>query len=241
MEDTIHPASITKMFTAYVALQYLNPDDVVTVGSIIKTVPDNSSFAWVHVGDEMTVEQLLAGMLLPSGGDAARAMAAIAGRVIAQNPQMSESDAYAAFLSRMNAMIVELGMNGTYFSNADGYPTSNHYSCMADILQMSLLCMENPTIRQIMGCATYSVTLPDRTLSWKNTNMMLHPDSKFYRDTAIGMKTGYTPQAGRCLVSVFCIDGECTVMGVFGCPESKQMYIAQFENSCYLYDTYIAP
>ena len=241
MDKSIDPASITKLFTAYIALELLEPDHVTTVGNIIDTVPDNSSFAWIHKGDVLTVEQLIYGMMLPSGGDAARALAAEAGRALAEDPAMSDADAYALFLEHMNQWLIDNGMTSTHFANADGYPSGDRYSCMQDILQMAKLCFEHPLMRTIMGTTKYSVTLPDRTMTWSNTNQLLHPESEFYIPTAIGMKTGYTPKAGRCLVSVFCIDGKYKIMGVFGCPESSRMYIAQFENSRYLYETYIAP
>ena len=93
MDERIYPASITKLFTAYVALQYLDAATQITVGNAIYTVPPDSSLAFLTVGDVLTVEDLIHGMLLPSGGDAARVIAAEAGKVICKNSNLPDVEA----------------------------------------------------------------------------------------------------------------------------------------------------
>lgn len=242
-EDRIYPASITKLFTAYVALQYLVPDRQITVGTAIYTVPPDSSLAFISFGEVYTVEQLIHGMLLPSGGDAARVIAAETGRVISGKSDISDVDAIALCIEEMNRQAAALEMTGTHFVTPDGFHDPDHYTTMADLLLLAKLSLDHPLIRRIVSTTEFSVTLPNRTLNWKNTNMLLHKESRhpeFYRKTAIGLKTGFTDAAGRCLLSAFIIDDETILAGVLGCPDPNMSFIAQFENTCYLYDTYIA-
>lgn len=244
MDDRIYPASITKLFTAYVALQYLESDREITVGNAIYTVPPDSSLAFISIGEVYTTEQLIYGMLLPSGGDAARVIAAETGRVISGKADISDADAIALCIEEMNRQAIALGMTGTHFVTPDGFHDQNHYTTMADLLILANLCLENALIRQVAATKEYPVTLSGRSTSWRNTNMLLHPSSQhpeFYRETAIGLKTGFTGAAGRCLLAAFIIDGETILAGVFGCPDPNWGYIAQFENICYLYDTYLTP
>lgn len=242
-EDRIYPASITKLFTAYVALQYLKADREITVGNAIYTVPPDSSLAMLSVGDVLTVEDLIHGMLLPSGGDAARVIAAETGRVISGKSDISDADAINVCIDEMNRLAAMLGMTGTHFVTPDGFHDPDHYTTMADLILLAKLSLDTPLIQKVASTTEFSVTLPNRTLNWKNTNMLLHKKSRhpeFYRETAIGLKTGFTDTAGRCLLSAFIIDGETILAGVLGCPDPNMRFIAQFENTCYLYDTYIA-
>ena len=244
MEDRIYPASITKLFTAYVALQYLEPSQHITVGTAIYTVPPDSSLAFISVGEVYTVEQLIHGMLLPSGGDAARVIAAETGRLLAGKRDISDTEAINRCIDEMNRLAAALGMNGTHFVTPDGFHDPNHYTTMADLLTLTELSLNDPLIRKVVATAQYTVTLGGRSFTWRNTNMLLHENSQhpeFYRATAIGLKTGFTGAAGRCLLAAFIIDDEIIYAGVFGCPDPNWGFIAQFENICYLYDTYIAP
>lgn len=244
MEERIFPASITKLLTAYVALQHLDSQRQVTVGSAIYTVPPDSSLAFLSVGDILTVEDLLHGMLLPSGGDAARVIAVETGRVISGRNGISDHDAIAVFMEEVNRQATALGMTGTHFVTPDGFHDPNHYTTMGDLLLLAKLSLEHPLIRKIVSTTEYTVTLSNGPNTWRNTNMLLHKSSQhpeFYRETAIGLKTGFTGAAGRCLLSAFIVNGETILSGVFGCPDPNWGFIAQFENICYLYDTYIKP
>ena len=240
-DEKVYPASITKLFTAYVALQFLSPTDQITVGSIVTTIPSNASKAFISQGDVLTVNDLLMGMLLPSGNDAAHVLAVAAGRVIADDAQLSETDALAVFVGEMNRQAALVGMVNTHFVNPDGWPTQEHYTCLSDLLLMGTLSLDDPTIRAAAGTYQYSVTLPSRTLQWTNTNLLLKPDSEYYLPTAIGLKTGYTSAAGRCLLSAYLIDGEWILAGVFGCPDPSFTMVTQFIDTHALYNTYIDP
>ncbi len=243
-QDRIYPASITKLFSAWVAHQYLNAYQPISVGAALYTTPFDSSVAHLNYGDVLTAGQLIYGMLLPSGGDASRVLAAAAGRVIAENPSLSDKQAMAAFMEEVNHQAAAVGMSGTHFVTPDGYHHPDHYTTVSDLLILARLSLDDPLIRKIVSTPEYTLKLPDRSITWQNTNLLLHESSRhgdFYRETAIGLKTGYTDAAGRCLLAAFEEDGDIFLAGVFGCPDPEKRFVVLFENMCSLYDAYIKP
>ena len=225
MTARLHPASITKLFTIYTAYQYLDPSQTITVGTIIQSVPQDSSFAYVETGDVLTLEDLIAAMLLPSGNDAAMVMAVAAGRVIAQDPALAEKAALSVFMDEMNRQTEVLGLTDSHFSCPDGYYNQDHYSCMADLLTIAKHCLAIPEIRKIAASPEYTYVRPDgRSLTWKNTNWLVREDKEFQNAYAIGLKTGYTSAAGNCLLSAFHIDGRDLIIGVFGCSSVRNRF-----------------
>ena len=230
----IYPASITKLFTCYVAMQYLKPETVLTVGEEMSKVALGSSVARLVKGDQLTVAQLTAGMLLPSGNDAAYVLAVNAGRVICGNPNASVSDALAYFMDKMNAMAKEVGMTGTHFANPDGIHRSNHYTTFADLAILGKLSLENPTIMKMakvselrtlfLYAAPRDEDEPEPGY-WTNTNYLVVPDSEYYCPYATGLKTGKTPAAGNCLLTSFDYKGRLLIIGVFGCPENEDRFL----------------
>lgn len=235
MTDRLHPASITKLFTIYTAYQYLDPSQPITVGTIIKTVPEDSSFAYLETGDVLTLEDLTAAMLLPSGNDAAMVMAVEAGRIIAQDPSVTESTALAVFMEEMNRQVTVLGLQNSHFTCPDGYYDWDHYSCMADLLVIAKHCLAIDAVRAIAAKAEYTLRLPDgRELHWKNTNWLVQKDSEIPCPYAIGLKTGYTSAAGNCLLSAFHIDGRDLIIGTFGCSSVHH----RFEDTMKLFDEF---
>lgn len=238
LDDKIYPASITKLFSTFVALQYLDPETVITAGDELELVAEGSSLAYIKQGHQLTVATLVEGMLLPSGNDAAHILAAAAGRAIAGDPDLSAQEAVSHFVAQMNASAQALGMDDSHFCNPDGFHDDDHYTTIRDLLTIARLALENDTIRGIMGLHEDDVCfVSGETILWRNTNLLLHPESKFYCPEAVGMKTGYTDTAGNCLMSAFQVNGRYIIIGVFGCPESEDrfvdtlaLYDALFEN-----------
>ena len=215
--ERIYPASITKLFTAYVGLQHLPLDTKITAGSVLDLLDPDSSVAGIWKGDTLTVQQLVAAMMLPSGNDAAYILACEAGRVIAQNPQLNAATAVRVFMDRVNQTATELGMTGTHFVTPDGIHDNNHYTTFGDLAVIGKLALSNPTIRQCTATAKQTVTLHGETLQWKNTNHLIDPASSYYCPYAIGLKTGRTGAAGTCLLSAFHMGETELLIGVFGC------------------------
>lgn len=222
--ERIYPASITKLFTAYIAMQYLTPETQITAGDALDLVAWGSSVAKIKKGDVLTAEQLVEAMLLPSGNDAAYLLACAAGRVIKDNPQLGVSSAVQAFMAQMNSQAKSVGMTGTNFVNPDGIHDSNHYTTFADLAVLGKLSMENETIMKYAAKAKEEVELHGETVEWKNTNALINPEKPYYCPYAVGLKTGQTPSAGSCLLSAFRKDGQEYLIGVFGCPEEEDRF-----------------
>ena len=222
----LYPASVTKLFSSYVALQYLDPLDIVTVGDEMDLVHAGSSLANISRGHQLFVRTLVEGMMLPSGNDAAMVLAAAAGRKIAGDPEISPQEAVQTFVREMNRMATELGFERTHFSNPDGWHTGSHYTCLNDMARIAKLALSDKTIARYMRTGEDEVFfVSGQKKEWKNTNLLVVPEEGFYRYDAIGMKTGYTRQAEYCLMSAFRLsDGKNLVIGVFGYADTYKRF-----------------
>lgn len=224
-DETVYLASITKIFTAHVALQYLEPEAEVTVGDELDMVVWGSSVADLEKGNVLTVEMLIEAMMLPSGNDAAYTLAAAAGRAIDGDPELSASAAVNVFMAQMNQEARLQGMLNTHFVNPDGIHDADHYSSMGDLALLGKLALESPAIVRCCTVARDMVTpIEGRSFAWKNTNELIDPASEYYCPVCLGLKTGQTPNAGSCLLSAFDLDGRQIIIGVFGCPETEDRF-----------------
>ncbi len=225
LTETVYPASITKLFTAYVALQYLSPDQQITAGDALELVGVGSSVAEIEAGDVLTVQMLVEAMLLPSGNDASYILAAEVGRILEKDSTLGAWYAVDAFVAEMNKQAKDLGLTGTHFTNPDGYHDTDHYTNFADMAAIGKLALENETIMAYTKVKEDTVTFENgKTKLWENTNALVNPATKYYCPIATGLKTGQTPSAGSCLLSSFEKDGEKYIIGVFGCPEIEDRF-----------------
>ena len=227
LHQKIYPASITKLFTGYIATLYLDLNEQITVGDILSTVPSDSSTANLKRNDRMTVEDMMYAMLLRSGNDAARVLAVEVGKKLDGTVDKTQKYYYDLFIDEMNRQAQQLGMNDSHFMTADGYHHSNHYTSMADVCFMGRLALSTPTLAKIIGTETHTATIygpNSRKPVWKNTNQLLRKDTAYYCEYAIGMKTGYTSAAGQCLISAVQINGKLYIIGVFGCDSIAQRF-----------------
>lgn len=225
--NKLYPASITKLFTAYTALQYLAPTAKVVAGKALDLVSANSSIAYIQPSDVLTVEQLVEAMLLPSGNDAAYLIAVAAGRELAKDPELDAVEAAELFVEKMNSTAQQVGMTGSHFVNPDGYHDDDHYMCFADLAILGKLALENETIVRYVNMSEGNNPNHDESLSipqWKNTNALIQPESEYYCSYARGLKTGQTSQAGKCLLSAFDYEGRKLIIGVFGCPKPEDRF-----------------
>lgn len=235
MNDPIAPASLTKLLTAYVALQHLHPDMVITCGPETTWIDPASSLAWVGPGDRVTVEMLIQGMMMQSGNDAAYATAVAAGRALAQDPDYPARQAVTLFMEEVNVQAQTLGLTGTHFDTPDGLDTTTHYTTPQDMLSIALLVMEQPLLRHYSSLSQTSVMYENgETHTYRSTNYLLQPSSKYYCADACGMKTGTTRKAGSCLMSLFHNGEGYILIGIFGCPQ----YNDRFSDALQLYALY---
>lgn len=240
-QERVWPASVTKLFTAYVAMQFVEPDRPITAGDALDQVAWGSSVAKLGKGDTLSAEQLVEAMLLPSGNDAAYVLAAEVGKIIADDFNINDVAAVMTFMEEMNRQAQELGMTGSHFVNPDGIHSDDHYMSYADLCLLGKLSLQNETIMKYANVARDVVSLPSQLeqpsvsadsnpdlapgqVEWKNTNKLIHEDSEYYCPYAVGLKTGQTPTAGSCLLSAFEMDGKQWIIGVFGCPEEDDRF-----------------
>lgn len=230
-EDTregskLYPASVTKLYSAWVALQILEPDDVITVGDELKLVHAGSSVADLRAGQRPYVRNLVEGMMLPSGNDAAIVLAVAAGRKLAGDETLEAEEAMYTFVDEMNRKGKELGFERSHFANPDGWHSGSHYTCIHDMIIIAKLALADATISRYIRRAEDDVTFASgHTLTWENTNKLLDEEEPYYRSDAVGMKTGYTRQAEQCLMSAYrCSDGRTLVIGVFGYADGNKRY-----------------
>lgn len=194
VDKKIYPASITKLMTAILVVDNCKLNEKVTVSeNAVRSVPLGYVNAKLQVDEELTVENLLNAMLIPSANDAANVLAEHVGGSI------------ESFASMMNTKARELGCTGSNFNNPSGLHEKNHYTTTRDLLLISKEAISNNTIKTIIGKTTY--TLPksnkyskkDRILT--TTNYMKKKElSKYYYEYCIGAKTGYTGKAKNCVV-----------------------------------------
>ena len=169
-------ASTTKIMTALVAIENSQLSDKVTVK---KSHLKEGSSMYLAEGEVVTMEALLYGLLLPSGNDAAECIADHCG-------------GREAFVERMNEKAKALGMTHSSFKNPSGLDEEGHYSCALDMAHLAAYAMQNPTFARI--CATTTATVGERVMG--NHNKLLGTV-----DGCIGLKNGFTDDAGRTLVT----------------------------------------
>ena len=221
----LFPASITKLFSTYVALQYLDPNTIITAGNELDLVHEGSSVAFVPKGGQYRVKMLIEGMMLPSGNDAAMVVAAAAGRAIAGDENLAPAKAVDVFVDEMNLQADALGFEKSHFCNPDGWHTGAHYTCLNDLARISKLALENETIARYMRKHDEETnSYGGQYVLWENTNLLLDPDGAYYRRDAIGMKTGYTRPAGYSLMSAFTHEEGAIVVGLFGYTDKNERF-----------------
>ena len=175
-------ASTTKLMTALVALEQGTLTDVVTVTA--SHMAEGSSM-YLRAGEKLTLEELLYGLLLCSGNDAALAVTECAGGL-------------EPFVALMNEKAAALGMADTHFANPNGLDDEEHYSTAEDMARLAAAAMDDPVLRRV--ASTRTARIGGRTLT--NHNKLL---SRV--EGCVGLKTGYTRAAGRTLVSCAERDG----------------------------------
>ncbi len=207
-------ASTTKLMTALVAVE--STSDLEKVVTVKPEYQAEGSSMYLRPGEEITVKELLYGLLLASGNDAALAVAGgCAGEV-------------STFVEWMNRKAADLGMEDTHFSNPNGLDAEDHYSTAYDMALLAQAVLKNKTLCEIV--ATRSMAAAGRSLT--NHNKLL-----WRYEGCTGMKTGYTDAAGRTLVSSAVRDGQTLICVTLKDPDDWQDHAALFD---YGFSTYPA-
>ncbi len=226
-----YPASTTKIMTAILVLENCELSEAATVShNAIYSIPADYVTANLKEGEELTVEQLLNVLLIPSANDAAI--------VLAEHVSGSVNK----FADLMNEKAKEIGCKNTHFVNPNGIHNKNHTSTAYDLSLMAKYAMQNSTFREIVKKTKY--TLPatnkykkaDRTFKTTNDLLIKNSKSNYYYPNATGVKTGYTGEAGNCLVSSAKKDNMEVIAVVLGAGFTKQGLSEKFLDSIALLD-----
>ena len=218
----IEIGSITKVMTAIVALENSELDDTVVVDRAAATVGQSS--ANLREGDVLTMEEALRGLLIPSGNDAAMAIATTVGAKL--DPE--SDDPLATFVQAMNDKADEIGMDEAVFSNPHGLDFDEWegelHASARDVAKMFAYAMQNEDFRALTSSTDTSITVTgedgeERTIDMTEYNILLGKDGN------IGGKTGWTDDAGHCFVGAFLRDegGEIYTV-VLGCEDDEARF-----------------
>jgi len=224
----MYPASMTKIVTALVALDYLKPDELITLGDELHETPAGSSIAYLVPGETITAENLLRGLLIMSGNDAGCAIAYCVAKKAEGVSDMNYSDAEAAFADLMNKKAAVLGATGTHFVNPHGFQDENHYSTAHDIALFARALMQEPLLKDIVDETSFDGESagdnpPPGVITqehhWQSHNNLIIKGDEGYYTYANGIKTGFTDEAGNCVAASAEKDGVDLISVVFNSPE----------------------
>lgn len=251
--NRLYPASLTKIMTSLVVLDECSDLQNTTVTASAEALnlllgTDSSTFGLVE-GEQFSVLNLLYIMMVHSSNDAANVLAGYFG-----------GGSIDSFVQKMNQKAKDLGMNNTHFENPHGLHSTNHYTTAWDMYLLSKYALKNNTFKEIVGTVRYTVPASNkgkkRVLA--TTNFLQDPNStepSYYYKYASGVKTGYTDEAGRCLISTakkkesgttyLCVLMKCPVTDASGrrvrreFTDSKNLYEWAFNTFEYrqIYDT----
>ena len=205
-------ASLTKMMTGLLSLEKGNPTDTIQITEDVFIAKDSR----VRLDEAYELQHLIYEMMLTSDNDAAYALANhIGGDTL-------------HFCELMNQKAAYLGMDSTHFANPNGMPNLNNYSSPNDLIRLARYAMRDSTFAAIVGTTEYKVPFIDgRHMACRNTNALLHT-----YEGCIGIKTGFTRQAGNCLMSAASRNGHTLYLALLG---SRSMS-SRFKESAILLD-----
>lgn len=200
-------ASTTKIMTAITAIEMGDLDRTYTVKREYTLVEGSSMY--LREGEVLSLRETLYGLMLMSGNDAALAVA-------------GECGGQEAFVAAMNEKARDLGLVHTHFDNPNGLDGETHYTTARELARLTAYAMRNETFREIVSTERY--TAGGRTMVNHNKLLRLY-------EGAVGVKTGYTKRAGRCLVSAAERDGRRLIAVTLQAPDDWNDHIALLENA----------
>lgn len=207
-------ASTTKIMTAIIIVEDCDLNAVIKVPK--EAVGVEGSSIYLKCDEEISIKDLLFGLMLRSGNDASVALA------------IAHSGSVEKFVDVMNERAIAIGASDTHFCNPNGLPNDLHYTTAHDLAKISAYAMKNATFREIVSTKSYKGDYKYFANKNKILNML---------DGANGVKTGYTKKAGRCLVSSAKRDDMQLVCVVLNCPDMYERSKKLLENAFECYST----
>ena len=220
MKEERGMASTTKIMTAIVALEHGNLDDTVTVSA--NAANTEGSSIWLSQGEQIKLSDLLYGLMLASGNDSAVAIAEHIGGSVDE------------FVRLMNEKAKEIGAEHTSFANSNGLTADGHYTTAYDLALITRYAMQNNTFREIVS--TWQTTIPHEGAEW-DRSLTNHNKLLNLYDGCIGVKTGFTKAAGRCLVSAAERDGVILICVTLNDPDDWNDHIHLMDDGFSQYES----
>ena len=213
-------ASTTKIMTATIIIEKCNLTDTIEISK--KAAGTGGSRLGLKTGDKITVLDLLYGLMLRSGNDAAVALAEYAGGDI------------NGFAELMNAKALELGLTNTHFETPHGLDSNEHYTTAYELALLSNYALNNPTFAKIVGTKNYTITINGSPKDLSNTNELLGNMEGVY-----GIKTGFTNGANRCLVTACKKNNMDIICVVLGADTKKFRTIDSIKLINYVFNNFV--
>ncbi|MDD3746740.1 MAG: D-alanyl-D-alanine carboxypeptidase [Anaerostipes sp.] len=219
-----YPASITKIMTALLTIENCKGDETVTFSNeAVNGIERGSSAALVNIGEKITVDQALHGLLLISANDIAAGLAE------------HVSGTQSAFAEKMTEKAKELGCKNTHFVNPHGLNNEQHYTTAYDMALIAKKAYSKEEFRKIIKTTYYQLPKTNKSKvarNWYNSNRMIQQGTAYYDSRCLGGKTGYTIAAGETLVTFGNINGRVVICVVLQSKNSASAYV----DSSKLYD-----
>ena len=238
--EKIYPASMTKVLTAALALEHLPMDKIISVSqsALNGTTPDSSLMGLV-LGEQVLVSELIYGLMLPSGNDAANVLAeAVVEEMGFADPSAPDKTKLSLFSDIMNQKIASLGLTGTHFLNAHGLHDENHYTTALDLVKIFQYAMTYDGFIEVISSNSHAFKATnmhtyDAWLVSRNTNFLLEDPWILGNQTnvarIIGGKTGTTSAAGSCLVQLAQVkNGHYIINVIAGVPSGGSSRMTTF-------------
>ncbi|WP_057987853.1 D-alanyl-D-alanine carboxypeptidase family protein [Lederbergia galactosidilytica] len=210
--ETHRIASITKVMTAILAIESGKMDETTTVSK--RAIYTEGSSIYLQQGEKIKLEDLVYGLMLRSGNDAATAIAEHIGGSV------------EGFVFLMNQKAAEIGMTHTAFANPHGLDDhEEHYSTAYDMALLTRYAMMNPKFQEISGTKSYTLTRENGAHKWKNKNRLLTEKYEY----CTGGKTGFTKRAGRTLITTATKENKDLIAVTLNAPDDWTDHISMYE------------
>ncbi|MBE5040649.1 D-alanyl-D-alanine carboxypeptidase family protein [Ructibacterium gallinarum] len=216
-EKEMPMASTTKIMTALLALEEGNLEDKITISATAAGVEGSSMY--LQEGETFTLKELLYGLMLSSGNDAAVAIAEHFGGT-------------EAFVKKMNEKASQLKAKHTHFANPNGLPDDTHYSTALDMANITAQALNNPAFSEITSTQTYKISGDGKAVS---RTLINHNKLLKLCEGCLGVKTGFTKAAGRCLVSAVCRNNMTLICVTLNAPDDWNDHCSLYD---FLFETY---
>lgn len=224
--EKVAPASIQKLLTAIVAFENATSSTIFEVGSELELLNAQSSLCLISKGQKLSLYDLVTGLLLASGNDAAYTIAVNVARRATPNEAITDLEAVDIFCKMMNDCANKIGMKNSNFTNPDGWDDENNYSTCYDLMLLTKYALSVQEIEEIVSLSQkYVVFASGQNITWKNTNKLLDVNGEYYISSAIGVKTGSTEAAMNCLSAAFKINHKTYIAIIMGCESDDERYI----------------